>query len=94
MTELVQARVDSKIKHQAAKIFDSLGMDMSTGIKIYLATVVREQRVPFMLTTENGFTAEQENNMLAEIAAMEADYKSGRLKPARNFKELKKELLS
>lgn len=94
MTELVQARVDSKIKHQAAKIFNSLGLDLSTGIKVYLAKVVRDQGVPFTLTTDNGFTLEQEKGLLAEIAEMEADYKSGRLKPARNFAELKKELLA
>ncbi|MEK7653244.1 MAG: type II toxin-antitoxin system RelB/DinJ family antitoxin [Patescibacteria group bacterium] len=94
MTELVQARVDKKIKRQAAKIFNSLGLDLSTGIKIYLAKVVRDQGVPFLLTTENGFTPEQEKKILAEIAAMEAAYKSGRRKPARSLKELEKQLLS
>ncbi|MFA5020503.1 MAG: type II toxin-antitoxin system RelB/DinJ family antitoxin [Patescibacteria group bacterium] len=94
MTELVQARVDKKIKNKATKIFHSLGLDMSTGIKIYLNKVVSEQGVPFQLLTENGFTVEQEQSLLDSIAEMRADYKSGRLKPAKNFRELQKELLA
>lgn len=94
MTELVQARVDSKIKRQASKIFNSLGMDMSTGIKVYLATVVREQGVPFNLTAARSLTPEQENEILADSAQTMADYRAGKIPKIRNSKELHKFIMS
>ncbi len=94
MTEMVQARVDSKIKHQAAKIFDSLGLDMSTGIKIYLAKVVKDKGVPFSLLTENGFTEEQEKRILAESKATMAAFKAGKIPKITSAAELHKYLLT
>ena len=43
-------RVDAEVKEQAAKVFDSLGLNFSSGVEIYLRAVVREQRIPFDLT--------------------------------------------
>ncbi len=94
MTELVQARVNSKIKRQAAKIFDSLGLDMSTGIKIYLATVVREQGVPFNLTKSNNLTPEQEKKLIAESNLTMRDYRAGRIKAVKNSQKLQEYLLA
>ncbi len=86
--------MDAKIKRQATKIFSDLGLDMSTGIKIYLAKVVSEKGVPFAMLTENGFTPEQEKRMLADMATTERAYRSGRRKPARSMAELKRQLLA
>ncbi len=94
MTELVQARVDSKIKRQAKKIFSDLGLDMSTGIKIYLAKVVSDKGVPFPLLTENGFTPEQEKMLLAEMEETMRDYKAGKIPAIKSIKELHKYALS
>ena len=93
MTELVQARVDKKIKSQATKIFHNLGLDMSTGIKIYLTRVAHDGGVPFQFVTENGFTPEQERQLLAESEETMRDYRAGRIKAAKSMKELKKMLL-
>lgn len=43
-------RLDDQLKKESSEIFDSLGMDLTTGIKIYLTKVVREKGIPFDLT--------------------------------------------
>lgn len=43
-------RLDDDLKKESADFFENLGMDLSTGIKIYLNTVVREQKIPFELS--------------------------------------------
>lgn len=52
MNNTVQLRVDGKTKHAVTAIFASLGMDVSTGIKIYLERVIKEDGIPFALTVK------------------------------------------
>lgn len=70
MTTL-QIRIDEKTKKQAKKIFNSLGLDMSTGIKLFLEQVNIRKGLPFLLTTENGLSLAQEQALLQ--AAQEAE---------------------
>jgi len=50
MTETrLNVRVDSTIKKQAEAVFAALGMNMSTGINIFLAQVARSRAIPFAL---------------------------------------------
>jgi DNA-damage-inducible protein J len=42
-------RIDENVKNQADQVFDDLGMNMSTGIAIYLKQVALQQRIPFAL---------------------------------------------
>ena len=35
-TSLIQARVDTELKNDASDLFDSLGLDMTTAIRIFL----------------------------------------------------------
>ena len=46
----IQIRVDEKIKKEATQIFNKLGMDMSTAIKIYLVKVISGKGIPFDIT--------------------------------------------
>lgn len=69
MTTL-QVRVDKKTKEKARKVFASLGIDMSTGIKLYLQQVNLRKGLPFLLTTQNGLTVQKEQEILC--AAQEA----------------------
>ncbi len=68
MTSTIQVRIDSKIKNRADKTFKNMGLDMSSGVKLYLHQVVRSGSIPFTIRTENGFTPEQEQQMLVETA--------------------------
>ena len=48
----VKILVDGNIKREAEKIFDDIGISMSTAINIYLKAVVRENRIPFELSVD------------------------------------------
>ncbi len=54
MTTLVHIRVPVDTKTKASKIFSKLGLDLSTGIKIYLAKVVEDKGIPFQMKTREG----------------------------------------
>ena len=43
----IQIRIDSDLREEAAKVFDGLGLDLSSGIRMYLKAVAREQGIPF-----------------------------------------------
>ena len=50
MTETrLNVRVDYSTKKQAEAVFTALGMNMSTGINIYLAQVARSRAIPFVI---------------------------------------------
>ena len=42
-------RTDKEIKKQAEKIFDALGLNMTTAINIFLRQTVRENGIPFQV---------------------------------------------
>ena len=62
----IQVRVDEKTKTRAKKVFHKMGLDISSGIKLYLARVVQDETVPFTIRTENGYTPEHERQMIRE----------------------------
>lgn len=62
----IQIRIDEKTKKKAKKVFGDMGLDISTGIKVYLNRVVKDERIPFVLQTENGYTPKQERQMIRE----------------------------
>jgi len=70
----IQIRIDEKEKLAAKKIFDKLGLDMSSAIKLFLRQTALRKGLPFLLTTENGFTPEEE----AEIIKASAEARKGK----------------
>ena len=48
-TSLLQTRIDTELKDEASKLFDTLGLDMSTAVKIFLKKCVQEGGIPFEL---------------------------------------------
>lgn len=49
-TSLVQVRIDDELKSQATAIYDALGMDLSTAVRIFLKRSVMVGGIPFNLT--------------------------------------------
>lgn len=64
----LQLRIDEKEKNEAKKVFERLGLDMSSAVKIYFRQVVITQGIPFPLLTENGLTSKQEKAILKASA--------------------------
>lgn len=94
MNNTVQLRVDKKTKKAVAGIFQSLGLDMSSGVKIYFQQVLRYRGIPFPLVTENGFTAEEEKRILKESTETQALYNSGKRKGHGSAKKMFAEIMS
>lgn len=46
----INLRIDDELKEESKEILDSLGIDLTTGIKIFLTKVVREKGIPFEMT--------------------------------------------
>ena len=92
MNQTIQVRIDPKTKQSVAKIFAKLGFDISTGVKIYFQQVMREQGIPFLLMTENGFTRAEERKLLAESRRTRHLYATGKLKAHTSAKDLFEEL--
>lgn len=67
MTTTIQVRIDAKTKKQAQTVFEKMGLDLSSGVKLYLTQVIREQGLPFTPRTVNGFTPEYEARILKEL---------------------------
>ena len=89
MTKAIQIRVEEKLKKEADQIFEDLGMDTPTGIRLFLKKVVVTKSIPFELKsnrTENGFTSEFEEEVLK--AAKEKD----QIGPFKSAKEAIDEL--
>lgn len=64
----IQLRIDKKTKDQAQAIFKKLGMDLTSGMKLFLSQVIRTKSIPFVARTVNGFTPEFEQELLDETA--------------------------
>lgn len=60
----IQIRINEKEKQEAKKIFDKLGLDMSSAIKLFLRQTAIRKGIPFLITTENNLTIEQEDEVL------------------------------
>ena len=46
-TSVLQTRVDTETKLEAESLFDSLGLDITTAIRLFLRQSKNKQRIPF-----------------------------------------------
>lgn len=53
-TTLVQVRIDEDLKNQATIVYDALGIDLSTAVRMFLKRSVMVNGVPFSMTLPNG----------------------------------------
>lgn len=72
----ISFRVDDKVKLDAEKTLDTIGLSMSAAMNIFLKTIAREKRIPFELSADPFYS---ESNMRYLEQKME-DYKTGKLK--------------
>lgn len=47
MTATIQTRVDASLKEKADKIINSMGLDMTTAIRMFLTQVIEQRKIPF-----------------------------------------------
>lgn len=51
-TSNINIRIDDKLKKEAEKLFNNLGINMSSVINVFLKQSVREQKIPFEIRKE------------------------------------------
>ena len=49
---LIQVRVNDKLKEQACEIYERLGLDLSTAIRMFIMRTVMDNGVPFPMRLE------------------------------------------
>lgn len=61
----VNIRIDDSLKEKADKLFDELGLNMTTAFNIFLRQTVRQGGIPFEITTKiDPFYSESNMNVL------------------------------
>ena len=48
----IEIKADDKIVKEASEIFEALGLDLATGIEIYLRKVIDKKGIPFEVSLE------------------------------------------
>jgi DNA-damage-inducible protein J len=90
MTTNVQIRIDTKLKNEAEKTLNKLGLDLPTAFRIFLNKINITGGIPFPVNNDSYFnyTTEQEDEIL------DAYKNSKRSREFKNAKELIKYLRS
>lgn len=66
MNSTLQIRIDKQTKERAGKIFKRMGINTSSGVKMFLSQVVHTGAIPFTPRTQNGFSVKREREILSE----------------------------
>lgn len=69
---LIQFRVDEKLKQDASKVYEDLGLDLSSAIKLFLKKTIKLKKLPFSINTDEDVLEEQ-IRMNKELALKELD---------------------
>ena len=90
----INIRIDQKLKKAANEVLSNVGLDMSSAVKLFLTQVVILKKIPFQARTVNGFTPEQEEELLKDIAEMDEKIKSGKAKLYDNVHQMFEDILN
>lgn len=74
----IQIRIDAKTKNEAKKVLDSLGMDMSTAVKMFFRQVINAKNFPCELRDANGLTLRNAEVLRASVVDARNSQKSFR----------------
>lgn len=68
-TTLVQVRIDDELKNQATAVYEALGIDLSTAVRMFLKRSVMVNGVPFNMTlSKSNLKAERAARALQELS--------------------------
>ena len=67
-TSLLQVRIEDALKNDAARVFEQLGIDTSTAVRMFLKRAVLENGIPFAMTLPKApYRAERGIRAMREI---------------------------
>ena len=55
----IQVRIDTQTKNKAKKVLNSIGLDLSSAIKLHLKQIINMGTLPYEVRDENGFTPQK-----------------------------------
>ena len=84
----LNVRMDEDLKRRFDSFCAEVGMNPSVAVNLFVKAVIREQRIPFEITTAPN------QDTRAAIEETEKDLTSRKLKSYANVDEMMKELLS
>ena len=58
-TAVLQTRLDKTLKQDADAFFESIGMDTTTAIRIFLKQTLIQRKIPFEIVQDNSFYSEK-----------------------------------
>ena len=58
VTTFVRARIDEKLKNEAAAVLADMGLTVSDVVRIALTKIAKEKALPFEMRVPNGLTAQ------------------------------------
>lgn len=93
MNTTLQIRLDQKMKSEASKIFKSMGLDMSTGMKLFLAQVINTKSIPFPVMSADFWPEEKKQELVSIAEETLRDYKSGKIKGYDDVELMHREIL-
>ena len=68
-TSLLQVRVEDSLKDEAAKVFERLGIDTSTAVRMFLKRAIMENGIPFRMTLpKTPYNADRGYRAMVEIS--------------------------
>ena len=68
MDQLIQVRVSEELKKEATDLFEELGIDLSTAIRMFLRTCIREGGIPFAMKSKSQQIADDAWKALEELS--------------------------
>lgn len=93
MTTTLQIRIDEDLKKQATKVYEELGMDLSTAIRIFLKRSVMTHGMPFnLIIDEAGIKAMQAMDEMSRISAENGNDKMTLEEINKEIEEARKEI--
>ncbi len=91
-TSGMHIRVNPEIKAKAEPILAAIGLSFSDVFNLTLNQICLKRKIPFDLSsvqlTENGFTPEFEDSVLADLEECYAGVANGTLKPYQSVAEM------
>lgn len=68
-TSIIQFRVDDDLKNEAAAIYEKLGIDLSTAMRMFLKRSVMENGIPFPMTLQRSYDPEKALDAVRKLNA-------------------------
>lgn len=92
-TTTLNVRLDTKVKNSAKRVLEDIGLDLSTGIRLFLRNVSITKSLSVPVRTVDGYTEEFMDHMMQELHELEEGIAHGTARRYASVKEMHDEIL-